>query len=50
MKEHILKEKAFVYELPRTQPNMAGYEFNDENVEVVNKTKIVGIDYSKEKK
>ena len=27
-----------------------GYEFNDENVEVVNKTKIVGIDYSKEKK
>ncbi|NLP35076.1 MAG: hypothetical protein GX359_07775 [Clostridiales bacterium] len=31
MKEHILKEKAFVYELPRTQPNMAGYEFNDEN-------------------
>ena len=27
-----------------------GYEFNDENVEVVNKTKIVGIDYSKERK
>ena len=27
-----------------------GYEFNDENVEVVNKSKIVGIDYSKEKK
>ena len=27
-----------------------GYEFNDENIEVVNKTKIVGIDYSKEKK
>lgn len=26
------------------------YEFNDENVEVVNKTKVVGIDYSKEKK
>ena len=25
-----------------------GYEFNDENVEVVNKNKIVGIDYSKE--
>ena len=27
-----------------------GYEFNDENVQVVNKTKIVGIDYSKERK
>lgn len=27
-----------------------GYEFNDENIEVVNKSKIVGIDYSKEKK
>lgn len=26
------------------------YEFNDENVEVVNKSKIVGIDYRKEKK
>lgn len=25
-----------------------GYEFNDENIEVVNKDKIVGIDYSKE--
>lgn len=25
-----------------------GYEFNDENIEVVNKNKIVGIDYSKE--
>lgn len=25
-----------------------GYEFNDENTEVVNKNKIVGIDYSKE--
>ena len=24
------------------------YEFNDENIEVVNKNKIVGIDYSKE--
>ena len=31
-------------------PHGYGYEFNDENVEVVNKTKIVGIDYSKEKK
>ncbi|MDD3503426.1 MAG: hypothetical protein PHE63_05015 [Eubacteriales bacterium] len=30
MKKHILTEKAFVYELPRTAPNMAGYEFNDE--------------------
>ena len=27
-----------------------GYEFNDENIEVVNKNKIVGIDYSKEVK
>lgn len=27
-----------------------GYEFNDENVEVLNKDKIVGIDYSKEVK
>ena len=25
-----------------------GYEFNDENIDVVNKNKIVGIDYSKE--
>ena len=24
------------------------YEFNDENIDVVNKNKIVGIDYSKE--
>lgn len=31
MKKHILKEKAFVYELPRTEPKMDGYEFNDEN-------------------
>ena len=28
----------------------SGYEFNDENIEVVNKNKIVGIDYSKEVK
>ena len=27
-----------------------GYEFNDENIEVVNKNKVVGIDYSKEVK
>lgn len=27
-----------------------GYEFNDENIEAVNKSKIVGIDYSKTKK
>ena len=25
-----------------------GYEFNDENIDVVNKNKIIGIDYSKE--
>jgi len=31
MKEHILLEKADVYELLKTQPNMAGYEFNDED-------------------
>lgn len=31
MKEHILKEKAFTYDLPRTAPDMSGYEFNDTN-------------------
>lgn len=30
MKEHILREKAFTYDLPRTSPDMSGYEFNDE--------------------
>ncbi|MFT9497537.1 hypothetical protein [Anaerosolibacter sp.] len=38
MKEHILKEKAFTYDLPRTLPTMEGYEFNDEKGYWVNQT------------
>jgi len=30
MKEHILREKAFIYDLPRTLPDMSGYEFDSE--------------------
>lgn len=29
MKEHILKKKAFIYDLPRTKPDMSDYEFDD---------------------
>jgi len=28
-KEHILKEKAFVYDLPQTEPEMTGYYFDN---------------------
>lgn len=38
MKKHILTEKAFTYDLPRTAPNMSGYEFNDEKGYWVNQS------------
>lgn len=30
MKEHLLLEKAYVYPLPKTNPDMEGYEFDNE--------------------
>lgn len=37
MKKHILEKKAFVYDLPRTDPDMTGYEFEDDKGYWVNK-------------
>ena len=37
MKKHILEKKAFVYDLPRTDPDMTGYAFDDEKGYWINK-------------
>lgn len=38
MEKHILAEKAFTYDLPRTTPNMVGYEFDNEKGYWVNQS------------
>ena len=38
MKEHILKEKAYTYDLPKNTLDMPGYEFSDEKGYWVNQS------------